>query len=263
MVKEKDKLVETAEEEDFRRTFEFMVDDEVKNFYLEMPTSEQIRQAEWHYSKVYNRALVEGVTTTSEMMDILTKRGLYGPDYEKKLQDLQVDIALKIAEMHGGAEDTKEDLAHEVKQLRDELYRWNQRLTGPLSNTCEQMAEDAKTEYLTSVVVRDEEGKHLWDTHDAFISEEKQGLALKARFEVLLWLQGLESDFLDKTPENKVLHELAVQSAEEEESRKADADAADKPVAQLEAAKGKKATKKPSRKRSSNTKGSKRKTATS
>jgi hypothetical protein len=211
----KSKEIETVEE-DLRRSFEFMVDGVMTDFYLEMPTSEQIRQAEWHYSKVYNKALVEGVTTTSEMMDILTKRGLYGPDYEKRLQELQVSIALKIAEMHGSEDDTKEESAHDVQRLRDELYRWNQRLTGPLSNTCEQMADDAKTEYLTSVVVQTEDKEGVWGSYDEFISEKNQALALKARFEVLLWLQGLESDFLEKTPENKVLKDLSLQKAEEE-----------------------------------------------
>lgn len=204
-------------EEVLRRSFEYAVDGETQEFFLQVPNSEQIRKAEWHYSKVYNKALVEGVATTSEMIDILTKRGLYGPDYEKKLQDLQVEIALKIADMHGTEDDAKkETLAREVQALRDELYRWNQRITGPLSNSCEQMADDAKTEYLTSVSVRDADGKLVWDTYDDFIAEKNQGLALKARFEVLLWLQGLDADFLDKTPENKVLRDLAIQRAEAE-----------------------------------------------
>jgi len=223
MVKDSKKNVESknkdSDKEDLRRMFEFVVDGENTNFYLEMPSSEQIRQAEWHYSKVYNKALTEGVTTTSEMMDILTKRGLYGPEYEKHLQGLQVSISLKIAEMHVAEGVEKQALALVVQSLRDDLYRWNQRLTGPLSNTCEQMADDAKTEFLTSAVVHNEEGEGLWATYDDFISEENQSLALKARFEVLLWLQGLDSDFLDKTPEKKVLKKLA------EEKEKVDAKA--------------------------------------
>jgi len=200
-----------------RRFFEYVVDEEISAFYLGMPTSEQIRKAEWHYSKVYNKALVEGVATTAEMMDILTKRGLYGPEYESKLQELQVNIALHIATMQNATEDViREAAANEIQVLRDELYRWNQRLTGPLSNSCEQMAEDAKTEYLTSVVVQKEDGSLVWGDYDAFVAEDNQGLALKARFEVLLWLQGLDSDFLDKTPEQVVLQELALRRAEEE-----------------------------------------------
>lgn len=192
-----------------RRSFEYSVDGSVKKFYLGMPNSEQIRKAEWHYSKVYNKALVEGVATSSEMMDILTRRGIYGPEYEKKLQDLQVEIAVTIAEMHNEEdEDKKVTLARKVEKLRDDLYRWNQRLTGPLSNSCEQMAEDAKTEYLTSVVVQNEDGSPAWGSYEDFVSEENQGLALKARFEVMLWLQGLEADFLDKTPEQRVIQEM-------------------------------------------------------
>lgn len=215
--------VDKSAEEALRRSFEYTVDGEATEFFLQVPNSEQIRKAEWHYSKVYNKALVEGVATTSEMIDILTKRGLYGPDYEKKLQELQVSIALKIGEMHNSEEDeAKEALAREVQALRDELYRWNQRITGPLSNSCEQMADDAKTEYLTSVSVRDAKGDLVWDTYDDFIAEKNQGLALKARFEVLLWLQGLDADFLDKTPENKVLRDLAIQKAEAEAAAEAE-----------------------------------------
>lgn len=199
------------------RSFEYEVDGKVKAFYLSLPNSEQIRRAEWHYSKVYNKALVEGVATTPEMMDILTKRGLYGPDFEKKLQELQINITLKIADMQGSLDDAKREVfAREIQQLRDELYRWNQRITGPLSNSCEQMAEDAKTEYLTSSVVHTEGGVLAWPTYESFVTERNQGLALKARFEVLLWLQGLEVDFLDNTPENIVLREIASQKVEDE-----------------------------------------------
>ena len=208
---------EAVKEEEVRRSFTYTVNDEDKTFYLGMPTSEQIRQAEWHYSKIYNRALVEGVATTSEMVDILTKRGIYGPDYEKKLQELQVSIALKLADMQNADDNTsKMKLAREIQGLRDELYRWNQRITGPLSNSCEQMADDAKTEYLTSVVIQTEDGSTFWDDYEAFVTETNQGLALKSRFEVLLWLQGLDSDFLDKTPENETIRSINLQKAESE-----------------------------------------------
>ena len=241
-----DKKKEEVQEEE-RRFFEYGTEGDTSKFYLDMPSSEQIRKAEWHYSKVYNKALIEGVATTAEMMDILTKRGLYGPEYEKRLQELQVDITLKIGEMHNADEITaKEELAREVQELRDDLYRWNQRLTGPLSNSCEQMAEDAKVEFLTSAIVRDEAGTLIWDSYDSFIVEGNQGLALKARFEVLLWTQGLDADFLDKTPENKVLQELALDRA------RIEAEAAKEP-AQLEAAEEEKppAKKKVSRKKKS------------
>ena len=128
-------VVAVTEEEDLRRKFEFMIEDEVKDFFLEMPTSEQIRQAEWHYSKVYNKALVEGVTTTPEMMDILTQRGLYGPHYEKKLQELQVSIAImdtfvRMREMLA----THKDVARKIEEHDQHiaiLYDYIQKLLEP------------------------------------------------------------------------------------------------------------------------------------
>jgi len=244
-----DKVQDSAVEE--RRSFEFSSDEEVTTYYLGLPTSEQIRKAEWHYSKVYNKALVEGVATTSEMMDILTKRGLYGPEYEKRLQELQVDIAIKIASMQNEqVDEAKATLAHEVETLRDDLYRWNQRLTGPLSNSCEQMADDAKTEYITSVVVQDEAGDLVWKGYEDFVAEKNQGLALKARFEVMLWLQGLDADFLDKTPERTVLRELAAEKAAEA-TAEAEALVAAAEAPQLEAPAK---PKKPARKRRSSKK---------
>ena len=59
------------------------------------------------------------------------------------------------------------------------------------------------------------------------VDGRNQGLALKCRFEVLLWLQGLEADFLDKTPENQVLRDLAVQKAEAELNAAAEIGAAE------------------------------------
>jgi len=219
---------ETKESQDTRRSFEFVRDENtIEKYYLGMPTSEQIRKADWHYSKIYNKALVEGIATESEMYSILRDRKIIGPDYDKKREALQLTIAAKIHLMENSDdEQMRTKLALEVRELREELYQLNQRLTGPLSNTCEQMANDAKTEYLTSSIVQKEDGSLVWQSHEDFLGEPNQRLAIKSRYEILLWLEGLEPDFLENTPENKVLRELA-----ESRTRKSEA------AKQLEAAK--------------------------
>lgn len=216
-----------------RREFEFETDDGIVKYYLGMPTSEQIRKADWHYSKIYNKALVEGVATEAEMMDILKTRNIYGPDYIKELETLQVTIALKLNEMEKAEDELpKTALAMEVKELRNKLFQWNQRITGPLSNTCERMAEDARTEYLTSAVVQHEDGSLVWPTYDDFVNEPDSRLLVKSRFEVILWTQGLDADIL-KTPEDAVIRGFAeakearkeakaLQAAVQESEQKAD-----------------------------------------
>ncbi len=243
------KVVKAAKPaDDTRRSFEWMVDENTTvKYYLGIPTSDQIRKADWHYSKIYNKALVEGVATEAEMMDILRQRKIYSPEYLEKLENLQIEIALKINEL-SLIEDEREksDLAMVVRELRDKLYQWNQRITGPLSNTCERMAEDAKMEYLTSVAVQMEDGTPVWETYDEFVEEPQQKFSIKCRFEVLLWMQGLEPDFLDKTPENVALSEIADAQKGRREAKQLQAaaqeaeTAADKAVADADEAVSKK-----------------------
>lgn len=228
--------------DEVRRSFEFENDDGVSNtYYLGMPTSDQIRKADWHYSKIYNKALVDGVATLEEMMDILRQRNIIGIDHERKIEELNKDIAQKVVKM----EDTEDEfekmrLALEVRDLRNKLFRWNQRVTGPLSNTCEQIAEDAKTEYLTYAMAQNESGSPIWESFDQFLQGDDIRLSVKARLEVLLWLQGLDSDFLDKTPEGVVLKNAEESAKAKSEARRLQAavqaseDAADKAVEEVE-----------------------------
>lgn len=199
-----------------KRSFEVETDGVVKKYILEMLTAEQIKKADWHYSKMFNKALIDGVATKAEMFDILKKRNIYGPDFEDKLQDLQVQMALKIAEARNETEAAKKHkLAEEAENLRNEIYMWNLRLTGPLNNTCEEMADLARAEFITSMCVRDEKGVPVWKTYEDFLTEPNQGLALKARYNVLLLLQGVAADFLDNTPERQLMKQADEQTTSE------------------------------------------------
>jgi hypothetical protein len=186
---------------------------EVNNstYYIAQPVAEDIRAADWEYSKVYTKSLVEGITTTSEMTDILMRRGIIGPEFEQRSNELTDKLGEKIEELDK-AETPEEKAASalEVSIARDELYQWNQRLNAPLANTCEQMADDARLEFLTSRIIVDDNGEKVWEDFDSYLTEKEQSLANQARFEVMLYLQGLESDFLDKTPEAVAMKELEV-----------------------------------------------------
>lgn len=210
---------------------EFLGPDEETKYYIAAPTAEDVRGADWQYSKTYTKSLTEGITTNAEMMDILMRRGIVGPEFEQRANELTEILNEKIRELANSTDtDEKRELAVEVSQAREELFQWNQRLNGPMSNTCEQMADDARLEYLTSCIVQNEDGTKVWKSYDDFLKEKSQGLALRARFEVMLFLQGLESNFLEQTPEAQAMREVeedaidkaqaalkAAQAVEEEE----------------------------------------------
>lgn len=178
-------------------------------YYIVPPTAEDISGADWQYSKTYTKCLVEGITTAAEMRDILTRRGIIGPEFEQRAQELTEDLALKLNDLEEATEvDTKRDGAIAVAMARDALYQWNQRLNGPISNTCENISDESRIDFLTAAMIRNADGNKVWDNYTSYLKDKSQDLANKARFEVMLYLQGLSSDFLDNTPEAVAMREV-------------------------------------------------------
>lgn len=197
-----------AEQEKDTRRF-FLGPDEETKYYIETPTAEDIRGADWQYSKTYTQCLVEGITTSAEMMDILTRRGIIGPEFEQRANELSEKLAEAIAGLESTDDmNAKRELSVKVARAREELFQWNQRLNGPMNNTAEQISDDARLEYLTSVMVVNEKDEKVWESYNNYLKEKSQALALRARFEVMLYLQGLDSDFLEQTPEAQAMREV-------------------------------------------------------
>jgi len=198
---------------DVRR--EFTLEDDkgnITSYYIADPSGEDIRKADWNYAKVFNQALADKIPTHAQMLEILKERGVLSEEYQRSVEKTKIDLAAALFRLEHMAPDQDEEneaLAMETARLRDELFRLNQRLNGPLQNSCENMAEDSKNEYLTSRVIQFKDGKRIWNTFDDYLREPNTQLTVKCRFEVMLWLQGLDSNFMEKAPEHKVLRDLA------------------------------------------------------
>ena len=187
----------------------FMGADGITEYFISSPTAEDIRGADWQYSKTYTKCLVEGITTAAEMQDILMRRGIIGPEFEKRSNELATELSAKIDALQKATNSQeKAELAYKVATARDELFQWNQRLSAPLGNTCEQIADDARLEYLTSRLIVSDSGKRVWETFENYLNENEQSLSQQSRFETMLYLQGLDSKFLENTPEAVAMREL-------------------------------------------------------
>ncbi len=187
----------------------FIGPDDNQNYYINTPTADDIRGADWQYSRTFTKSLMEGIPTSAEMNDILLRRGIIGPEFEQRAEELTRDLAEKINALDiAVAIEEKRDLSLEVAIAREELFRWNQRLNGPMSNTCEQMADDQRLEYLTSCMIENEDVNRVWEDYDSYLKEKNQALPLKSRFEVMLYLQDLDSNFLEQTPEAIAMREV-------------------------------------------------------
>lgn len=214
---------------------EFIFEDEGSeeiHYFIANPTGEDIRKADWQYSKVYNQAIVDEFLTQSQMLELLRQKGIVSDDYERLVDAVRIGLAAELFKLESIPDDEesegqKEAIAQEVARLRDELFQLNQRVQGPMGNTCENLAEDARIEFLTSRLIENKDRSKVWDTFVDYRNEENTTLAVKARFEVMLWMQGLDSNFLENTPERKALAEVAqlrmdraVRSIEDENKEK-------------------------------------------
>lgn len=197
---------------DTRREFTMEVDGVEQSYFIANPSGEDIRKADWQYSKIYNQAILDDLLTQSQMIDLLKKQGVISQTYANDIEETRAQLAAEIYKLETlpeGTEDSfREDTALSVAATRDELFRLNQRVNGPMGNTCENIAEDARVEFLTSRIVQNKDGSNFWEDFDAYRNEDNTALAVKARFEVMLWMQGLNSDFLENTPEQKTLREV-------------------------------------------------------
>ncbi len=63
-------------------------------YYIAAPTADDVRGADWQYSKMYTKSLVEGITTSAEMIDILMRRGIVGPEFEQRQKELTDDLSV-------------------------------------------------------------------------------------------------------------------------------------------------------------------------
>lgn len=196
-----------------RREFSIIADEQESYYYIAQPSAADIRKADWQYSKIYNKAIVDGFLTQAQMVEVLKDKGILSDDYSERVENTRIGLAAELFKLETIREDAaemeRESIALEVARLRDELFSLNQKVNGPMGNTCENLAEDARTEYLTSCILQNRDGSRLWDSFDTYQEEENSTLTVKSRFEVMLWVQGLDSNFLENTPEQTALRAIA------------------------------------------------------
>jgi len=199
---------------DGRREFTFEIPgQEPIVAYIASPTGEDLRKADWQYAKIYNQAIVDGFLTQSQMAGFLKDKGIVDDAYSSEVEGVRMQLATKLytleSSLMDGSEQDKEALALEISRLRDDLFRLNQKVNGPMGNTCENIAEDTRVEFLTSRIIQKKDRTPLWKSYEDYQKDDNVALAVKARFEVMLWMQGLESNFLENTPEQVALRQIA------------------------------------------------------
>ncbi|MGQ4893437.1 MAG: hypothetical protein ACP6IQ_02290 [Candidatus Njordarchaeia archaeon] len=173
------------------------------------PNNKEIQEAEFYYSKAYNKAIMNGIMPQSTLVNALVENGMWSEEKDnaiEKQRQLVADMEKELEKEKD--EEKKASLAKKLTAERDKLFRMRQERNDLVAHSAESKAEDAQRNYLVSCVTEvAKTGDKVWPTYEDFLEEQDGGLVFRATYEFLTFTNGLESDFTKNLPENKVKEE--------------------------------------------------------
>jgi hypothetical protein len=166
---------------------------------IRFPKVEENRLADWEYSKVFQKAVMDDIPTNKEMTKFIERKGLWGKEEEDKIASIQEEITKQIAILGKMTEGSAnyEAAEEKINSLRQDIFTLQQERQKYFNNTAESKADEAKMSFLIFKCTEDAEtGKPLWKTYDDFKNEEDQGTVNTIVYQFLTFINGLPADFL-------------------------------------------------------------------
>lgn len=195
--KDREKVLKEALEETITGAKTF----EVNGFGLvkvRFPTIEESNIADYHYTKTYNKAIMDDIPTNEEMEKIIRKKGLWTEEDDKKLEELDKKIAETTSALNKiKGEKAKEPYYEELNRLHNERMALRNKRNSYFNYTAESLAEQQRIAYLTwACSYNAETNKRLWPTFEDFKKETNQRAVADIAFHLLSLLMGLDDKIL-------------------------------------------------------------------
>ena len=185
---------------------------DVGDLKVRFPNNDEVRLAELRYSKAFTEALKEGLLTYKEMETLLQERGIWTEKEDQKVRDLEKTISLLETTLAEKKVDDKtkkvKEIAQKLSDIRAELITISMERQMYLANTAESKADESRTSFLVyKCVSYAENNAPLWANEAEFLNENRSDLLVKCTTEVLTFMSGLSSTFMENVPEAMILRE--------------------------------------------------------
>ena len=173
------------------------------------PVSQEDNDANWAYSKAFNRGLKEDLPTSSEMDKMLRSRGLWSDDDEKELQDWREEIerieaSVAKKELDDRSKPTVK-LIERLMELRGSLMVKSGTYREYMNQTVEAKADEARLSLLVANCTETSDGKKVWDSPGDFMNDKRKGLVNTATYEYITFVSGMSENYLEDLTEVKFL----------------------------------------------------------
>lgn len=166
---------------------EFKYED--KTFKLIKPSSFVMREAKFLYSKSFTNSLKDGLFTKRKLESIL-KTGEVDVIEEYNLRRNELlrlyNETKEVADKNTNP-DQLESLISLLSIYKDRLVQEDLSMNTLFSNTADQIAEEDRTNYLTSQLICDENGTKIWESLEAFLQDNRYEFVELCKYHVICW----------------------------------------------------------------------------
>lgn len=143
-------------------------------FFTRTPTLVEVQEADWEFSRVFNKAITSGILPRAALLKRLVDSGVWSEEKDNITQKLRTELnslISRITEMRDNKEDEKEldGVVRSAESVRMALAMHLQELESLMAHTAEQKADDARTYHLVYLVTERENGVRVWKTFAEFM----------------------------------------------------------------------------------------------
>ena len=181
---------------------------------VKKPTNDQLKQADIHKAKAWNKAFKEGVMTKAEVEKIMVERGIWSEEKSKieaRLSQEILELEKRLYRGDGKAApklSDGRDIALEMRKKRIELRDLISERLAADDNTAESLADNARFDYLVyKCSYNGDTDQPLFPSYEEYNKRGASKAAVAAAQLLARMIYDLDSDFESKLPENAFLRQ--------------------------------------------------------
>ena len=183
------------------------LDGEKKKVFLQIPASEENKEAQLAYNKAFKEALQSGAILRQKLQRVMNEQGIWDDEKETQYQAILQDLNEGEKRLSRGGISLAEarQLAIDMRRRRVEFRSLIAERSSMDSNTAEGQADNERFSHLVYVCLKNASGNRLFKSKDEYEDNANQPYVIEAAGQLAEKLYGLDPDYDKNLPENKFL----------------------------------------------------------
>jgi hypothetical protein len=176
-----------------------------KKFKTRAPTTAELQEGEFEYSKAFNRAIMAGIVPRNTLIAKLIENGVWSDEQDEAIEKKRLELVAFEEKFENADNAEKKQMKETLSDLRQELFQMRQERSSFVAHCAEAKADEAQRNFLVSKVTTDAlTNRPVWKTLNDFLNEQDGQLVFMSTYEYMTFVNGLSSDFMGQLPENQI-----------------------------------------------------------